>query len=32
MHGDGATIELPTPLMGSSNRFVWSENGWMLDR
>jgi len=31
VHGNVATIELPTPLMGSSSRFVWSENCWMLD-
>jgi len=32
VHGNVASIALPTPLMGSSNRFVWSENCWMLDR
>ncbi len=32
VHGVNATLELPTPLMGSSNHFVWSENCWMLDR
>ncbi len=31
VHGDVASIELPTPLMGSSNRFLWTENCWMLD-
>ncbi len=30
VHGDDASIELPSPLMGSSNHFVWSENCWML--
>jgi hypothetical protein len=32
VHGYYATLELPTPLMGSSSSFVWSENCWMLDR
>ncbi|HSZ15332.1 MAG TPA: hypothetical protein VK790_14955 [Solirubrobacteraceae bacterium] len=32
VRGYDATIELPTPLLDSSNRFVWSENCWMLDR
>jgi len=31
VHGNDASIELPTPLLGGSNRFVWSENCWMLD-
>jgi hypothetical protein len=31
VHGGVASIELPTPLMGGANRFVWSENCWMLD-
>ncbi len=30
VHGDVATIELPTPLMSGPNRFLWSENCWML--
>ncbi|MCW3019282.1 MAG: hypothetical protein JWN10_1590 [Solirubrobacterales bacterium] len=31
VHGNRATIALPAPLMGdSSNRFVWTENCWML--
>jgi len=30
VHGNAATIELPASLMGGSNRFVWSENCWML--
>jgi hypothetical protein len=32
VHGYVATIALPTPLLGSSSRFAWSENCWMLDR
>ncbi|MGD0452156.1 MAG: hypothetical protein ABSB69_01040 [Solirubrobacteraceae bacterium] len=31
VHGNVASIELPTPLMGSANRFLWTENCWMLD-
>jgi hypothetical protein len=27
-----ATIALPTPLLGSSNRFYWTNNCWMLMR
>ena len=31
VHGDWATIALPTPLLAdASNRFRWSENCWML--
>jgi hypothetical protein len=30
VHGDLASIELPAPLMGGPNRFVWTENCWML--
>jgi hypothetical protein len=31
VHGDGATIALSAPLMrDASNRFVWTENCWML--
>jgi hypothetical protein len=30
VRGGDATISLPTPLTGSENRFVWSENCWML--
>jgi hypothetical protein len=30
VHGDVASIELPRSLMGGANRFVWSENCWML--
>jgi hypothetical protein len=32
VHGDVAALELASPLMnGGPNRFVWSENCWMLD-
>lgn len=31
VRGAVASIALPTPLMGSSSRFVWSENCWMLN-
>lgn len=31
VRGNWATIALPAPLMGnSSNRFLWTENCWML--
>jgi len=30
VHGALATIDLPTPLVSGSNRFLWSENCWML--
>ncbi len=30
VHGNVASIDLPTALMGGANRFVWSENCWML--
>jgi len=30
VRGGDATISLPTPPTGSENRFVWSENCWML--
>ncbi len=30
VHGDTATLALATPLAGGPNRFVWSENCWML--
>jgi hypothetical protein len=26
------TIALPTPLMGSESRFLWTNNCWMLER
>jgi hypothetical protein len=31
VHGSSASIDVPTPLMDGSNRFLWSENCWMLD-
>jgi hypothetical protein len=31
VHGDVAWIELATPLMGGPNRFLWTENCWMLE-
>lgn len=30
VHGNAATIALASPLLGAANRFVWSENCWML--
>jgi hypothetical protein len=30
VHGNVATLQLATPLMDGSNRFVWIENCWML--
>jgi hypothetical protein len=30
VHGDVAWIELPSALMGGQNRFLWTENCWML--
>jgi hypothetical protein len=30
IHGDLAWIELSTPLMSGQNRFLWTENCWML--
>jgi hypothetical protein len=30
VHGDVASIELPTPLMSAPNRFLWTEDCWML--
>jgi hypothetical protein len=30
VHGNVASIDLSSPLMGGANRFVWSENCWML--
>jgi len=30
VRGDVATLELATPLMGGPNRFLWTENCWML--
>jgi hypothetical protein len=31
VHGDTATITLPRPLMNGPNRFLWTENCWMLE-
>lgn len=31
VHGRVASIELPTPLMEGPNRFLWTENCWMLE-
>jgi hypothetical protein len=31
VRGNSASINLPAPLMGGSNRFVWTENCWMLE-
>jgi hypothetical protein len=30
VHGDIASIELPAPLLSEPNRFLWTENCWML--
>ena len=32
VHGNRASIALPTPLLGTSSRFLWTENCWMLLR
>ncbi len=31
VHGDTATLALATPLAGGPNRFLWTENCWMLE-
>ena len=31
VHGNTASIELPAPLIGGPNRFLWTENCWMLE-
>ena len=31
VRGNVATIELPTPLLHGPNRFLWTENCWMLE-
>jgi hypothetical protein len=31
VHEYSATIRLPAPLMGGQNRFLWTENCWMLE-
>jgi len=30
VHGNVASIDLPSPLMSGPNQFLWSENCWML--
>jgi hypothetical protein len=30
VHGNIASIELPTPLLNGSNELVWTENCWMV--
>jgi hypothetical protein len=30
VHGDVASIDLPAPLASGPNRFLWTENCWML--
>jgi hypothetical protein len=32
VHGSIATIELAEPLLDGANRFLWTENCWMLKR
>jgi hypothetical protein len=31
VHGSQATIGLPAPLISGPNRFLWTENCWMLE-
>jgi hypothetical protein len=31
VHGTQATIGLPAPLIAGPNRFLWTENCWMLE-
>ena len=31
VHGDVASIDLPARLMNGPNRFLWTENCWMLE-
>jgi hypothetical protein len=31
VHGNVATLELPSPLIAGANRFLWTENCWMLE-
>jgi hypothetical protein len=31
VHGNLATLELPTKLLGGPNHFLWNENCWMLE-
>ncbi|HEV2973450.1 MAG TPA: hypothetical protein VGX69_00455 [Solirubrobacteraceae bacterium] len=30
VHGDSASIVLPSPLLGGASRFAWTDNCWML--
>ena len=30
VHGNVASVELPTPLLRAPTRFLWTENCWML--
>jgi hypothetical protein len=32
VHGNVASLELATPLMGGSSQLVWSENCWMVNK
>jgi hypothetical protein len=31
VHGNVASIDLPAPLLHGRNRFLWTENCWMLE-
>lgn len=31
VHGNVATLELPSPLIAGANHFLWTENCWMLE-
>jgi len=31
VHGNSASIDLPTPLMSGTSHLLWSSNCWMLD-
>jgi hypothetical protein len=31
VHGNLASIDLPAPLIAGPNRFLWTENCWMLE-
>jgi hypothetical protein len=31
VRGNSASIKLPAPLLGGPNRFLWTENCWMLE-
>jgi hypothetical protein len=31
IHGNVASLDLATPLMSGPNRFLWTENCWMLE-